>query len=419
QDLNVSISGGALTEIKGVQELELIAPVVENEVRRQLHLLEVSKELRERLGGEKLPPFSPVDVTELFSSTKSSMVRKKLEAGGRALAVKLPKFAGLLSKEHVKGIRLGSELAGHARAWGEVEGILHTDELPGYGVASEEVERLKKAVDAGPLDAVVVVVYEPGRALEGLRAVYERAVEAVEGVPSETRAARPDGLTVYMRPRPGAARMYPETDIPPVPVNTELLERLKRNLPETLEETARRIAAKYGLSKQLVEGLLDSEREMLFAEIVDSLGVSASVVASTLTETITSLSRDGYPVQQLTDNKFIEVFRTLAEGRFSKEVLPDLLGWLSKNPNASVEEAVKTLGITTVTPSMLEDEIKALVSSHANELDDPRLVNKLMGDLMKKYRGKIDGKLLHSMVVRVVESMKDRDSYAAASRYRG
>ncbi|MEM4302949.1 MAG: Glu-tRNA(Gln) amidotransferase subunit GatE [Candidatus Caldarchaeum sp.] len=408
QDLNVSISSGALTEIKGVQELELIAPVVENEVRRQLHLLEVSKELRERLGGERLPPFNPVDVTELFSSTKSSTVRKKLEAGGRALALKLPKFAGLLSKEPVKGIRLGAELAGHAKAWGEVEGILHTDELPGYGISAEEVEKLKKAAEAGPLDAVVVVVDEPSRAFEALRAVYQRAVEAVEGVPSDTRAARPDGLTVYMRPRPGAARMYPETDIPPVPVSMELLEKLRRNLPETLDETARKLSAKYGLSRQLVEGLIDAEREELFTNIVDSLGLPASVVASALTETVTSLSRDGYPVQQLIDKNFIEVFKALAEGMFSKEVLPDLLGWLSRNPSSSVEEAVKTLGITAVTPTMLENEIKALVSSHLNELDDPRLVHRLMGDLMKKYRGKIDGKLLHSMVVKAVESMKER-----------
>ncbi len=406
QDLNISIEGGALTEIKGVQELELIAPVIENEVLRQHHLIGISKELRKRLGDERLPPFNPIDVTHIFNSSRSKIVKTKLEAGGRVLAVRLPKFGGLLSKEEVKGIRLGAELADHARAWGEVDGILHTDELPKYGITAEEVEELRKAVAAEELDAVAMVIDEPSKAFEALKAVYQRALEAVEGVPSETRAARPDGLTFYMRPRPGAARMYPETDIPPVPVKQEYLEALSKKLPPTLEETAKGLARKYSLSKQLVELLIDQEREELFTYIVELTKLPSTVVAATLTETITSLSREGYPVQNLTDERLVEVFRAMAEGRFSKEALPDLLGWLSKHPTLSVGEAVKELGLEAEPREKIEEEVQSIVSSHLDELDDPRLVNKLMGDLMKRYRGKIDGKLLHSMLVQAIKKAK-------------
>ena len=406
QDLNVSIRDGALTEIKGVQELELIGVVVENEVRRQLHLLDISKQLRGRLGGEDLPPPEFYNVTDLFNTTKSSLVRKKLDSGCGVYAVRLPMFGGLLSKETWKGVRLGAELAGHARAWAEVDGILHTDELPGYGISAEEVAALRRRVGAGDLDAVVIVVDEEERALEALRAVYERAREAVKGVPSETRAARPDGTTVYMRPRPGAARMYPETDIPPYPVSQDMVRRLRENLPETLEETKKRLAKTYGLSQQLVEKLIDVEMEEFFERVVSRLGLPPSVVAATLTETLTSLSREGFPVQNLTEEKLYEVFEGLAASKFSREALPTVLGWLSQHVSEGVDEAVRALGLFKAGLEEVELEVEALVKANIDKLSDPRLPNKLMGDLMKKYRGKVDGATLHQMVVNKVEELR-------------
>jgi glutamyl-tRNA(Gln) amidotransferase subunit E len=408
QDLNVSIKGGALTEIKGVQELELIGLVVENEVKRQLHLLSISEELRMRLKGDDLPPPEFLNVTDLFYATKSSLVRKRLESGCGVYAVKLPMFGGLLSKETWKGIRLGAELAGHAKAWAEVDGIIHTDELPGYGISGEEVAALRERVGAGDLDAVVVVVDEEERALEALRAVYARAREAVRGVPSETRAAKPDGTTVYMRPRPGAARMYPETDIPPYPITPDLISRIKENLPETLEETKRRLASTYGLSWQLVEKLVDVEREEFFEKVVTELGLPPTVVAATLSETLTNLGREGYPVENLSEEKLYEVFKALAASKFSKEVLPTVLGWLSQHPTATLEAGLKELRLVTASMDEVEAEVKALVDANIDKITDPRIVKKLMGDLMKKYRGKIDGSVLHEIVTRKVEEARSR-----------
>jgi len=406
QDLNVSIKGGALTEIKGVQELELIGLVVENEVKRQLHLLSISEELRMRLKGDDLPPPEFLNVADLFHATKSSLVRKRLESGCGVYAVKLPMFGGLLSKETWKGIRLGAELAGHAKAWAEVDGIIHTDELPGYGISGEEVAALRERVGAGVLDAVVVVVDEEERALEALRAVYARAREAVRGVPSETRAAKPDGTTVYMRPRPGAARMYPETDIPPYPITPDLISRIRENLPETLEETKRRLASTYGLSWQLVEKLVDVEREEFFEKVVTELGLPPTVVAATLSETLTNLGREGYPVENLSEEKLYEVFKALAASKFSKEVLPTVLGWLSQHPTATLEAGLKELRLVTASMDEVEAEVKALVDANIDKITDPRIVKKLMGDLMKKYRGKIDGSVLHEIVTRKVEEAR-------------
>ncbi|MEM3123522.1 MAG: Glu-tRNA(Gln) amidotransferase subunit GatE [Nitrososphaerota archaeon] len=394
QDLNISIKGGALIEVKGVQELDLIDDVIEFEVRRQLHLREIAS----KLSSQQLPPLQTIDVTEVFESTQSKVIRRYIEKGGRVIALRLAGFAGLLSLEPFKGVRLGAELASYARAWAEVEGIFHTDELPGYGITEKEVEYIRAAVQAKPEDAVILVADVEEAAIAALKAVYERAVEATKGVPSETRAARPDGTTVYLRPRPGAARMYPETDIPPVPIDPDYLEHIRERLPHTLDKLASKLVAEYGLSRQLVEELLDTERVYIFIEIVSKTGAPAKVVAATLTETLTSLAREGAKVERLGDQALLEVFKLLQEGLFSKEALRDVLRVLAENPTADVKEVVALIGVQSSGLDEVNRYVEKLLEDNIGLLHDERLEKRLMGDLMKRFRGKVDGGIIHSVL---------------------
>ncbi|MEM2119371.1 MAG: Glu-tRNA(Gln) amidotransferase subunit GatE, partial [Candidatus Bathyarchaeia archaeon] len=259
QDLNISISKGALVEVKGVQELELVSLAVEYEVQRQLNLLAVREELEKRVAKQEDLAEKFVDVTDIFEQTKSKVIRKALEKKQRVLAVVLPKFNGLLKCELLPDFRLGTEMADRARFWGRVGGIFHTDEMPAYGISMEEIEKLRATLKTREDDAVVFVADEPANAVDALKAVVERAREAILGVPPETRVATPQGTTRYMRPRPGAARMYPETDIPPVQVTKEMLEDVKSRLPELPEQKLNRIMKEYGLNQKLAKQLLDSE----------------------------------------------------------------------------------------------------------------------------------------------------------------
>ena len=141
QDLNVSIRDGALIEIKGVQELDLISKVINYEVSRQLELLQIRSQLVSRGIKEAHIGNELVDVSPLFSNTKSKLIREALGSGGVALAVKIPGFGGLLGRELAPGLRLGTEMASRASFWGRVGGIFHTDELPAYGISEDEVRR--------------------------------------------------------------------------------------------------------------------------------------------------------------------------------------------------------------------------------------------------------------------------------------
>ncbi len=154
--------------------------------------------------------------------------------------------------------RLGTELSDHAKRHG-AGGIFHTDELPAYGVTEAEVESLREAVDAGPEDAVAIVADDPETAELAIDAVAERAESALAGVPEETRGANDDGTTRYLRPLPGAARMYPETDVPPVDPTRPTSRR-----PELLTEKVDRYESEFGLDAGLAEQVAYGRRWPLF-----------------------------------------------------------------------------------------------------------------------------------------------------------
>jgi len=345
QDINISIPNGALTEIKGLQELELVPLVVEYEVQRQLNLLKIIEELRKMGVKEEDIKEEFCNVHDVFKGTKCKVVRKALDKNQQVLAVKLPKFNGFLKRELMPGIRLGTEMADRARFWGRVGGIFHTDEMPAHGITAEEIEELKKAVKAEEQDAVVFVADSPENSRDALKAVVERAREATKHVPEETRGPNPDGTTRYMRPRPGAARMYPETDIPPTQITEEHIRKVRSHLPEFPEQKLERLIKEYKLNQKLAKQVLDSEYGELFEIVVKESNVSPTTVAAFMTETLKALKRDGVQVEKVSENKIREIFRGIGSEKLTKEAIPDIVSWLSQHEDESVQEAINSIGL--------------------------------------------------------------------------
>jgi glutamyl-tRNA(Gln) amidotransferase subunit E len=404
QDINISLAKGGKVEIKGVQDLELISKVVELEVQRQLKLLEIRDELKRR--GVVDVKSDIVDVSDVFKNTKSKIILQGLQRGHKVMAIKLEGFAGLLGVEIQPGRRFGTELKDYAVVWGGVKGLFHTDEMPAYGITEAEVSELKKRLGCGPNDASVFVVDDEERAVKALQAVLRRCRDALRGVPDETRAANPDGTTRYMRPRPGASRMYPETDVRPIVITKERLERLARSLPEMPEEKLKRFVEEYGLSKDLALLMINSYRLDLFERIVSEVPeVSPMIVATTLEYTWKSLKREGVPLEQVDETRLLEMFKALGKGLMAKEAIPDVLKAMAENPNASLQEILEKLGLRALSL----DEVRALVDRIIEENADvlkergDRAFKVVMGRVMSVLRGKVDGKLVSEVVRERVE----------------
>ncbi len=407
QDLNISIRDGALIEIKGVQDLELVSLAVENEVQRQLNLVKIKNELIKRGLQETDIKDEFVDVTNVFTHTKCKLLCLALEEKKRVLASKLPKFRKLLATELTPNLRLGTEMADRAKFWGRVGGIFHTDELPAYGISIEEVDTLRRLIKARPDDAVVFVADNSETASDALKAVNTRAREALKGVPQETRAAKPDGSTRYMRPRPGAARMYPETDVPPIRLFRDYIESLGRCLPELPELRMQRLMRDYGLNTKLAKQVLDSEFHQLFEEAAKESKVAPTLVAVTLTETLKALKREGVEVECISNTQFLEVFRLVGLEEAAKEAIPDLLVWLSKHEGSKAAEAVDVLALGMLSKSELEEIIDSLMKEHQKTLGEheEKAFGTLMGLVMKRVRGKAKAKVVSDLVKSKLEKL--------------
>lgn len=317
------------------------------------------------------------------------------------MAVKLPGFSGLTGRELCPDRRLGTELSDHAKFGGGIKGILHTDELPGYTITAEEVQALREKMGAGEANAVIIVADEESKCVAALDAVLGRAEQALHGVPEETRSANPDGTTRYTRPRPGAARMYPETDVKPVKITPEKLDELKAALPEMPEARLKRFMRDYSLNEKLATQVVDSDYIELF-EALAREGHSTTLLAVTLTEDLTSLRRDGVPVEGLTDETLQDAFTLVKRGETAKESLPEVLAWLAENLGKEAKEAVSALGLGMMTTEELAELVNSVVEEKADLVAERGM--RAMGPLMGVVMGQVRGRAKPQEVQRLLQS---------------
>jgi glutamyl-tRNA(Gln) amidotransferase subunit E len=389
EDINISIEDGARCEIKGVQELDLIAVYVEREVERQKNLIEISKELRKRNASVSR---DIKDLTSLFGNTKAKIISKALKKG-RVMAVKLPGFSTLVGKEIQPGRRLGTEFSDRAKVVG-VGGIFHSDELPSYGITQEEVQSVKNALKMTDKDAFVLVADEKEKSERALQEVLTRAEEALQDVPEETREPLPDGNTKYARPLPGAERMYPETDIPSFVITEERIKEIESHLPELPHVKMKRFITEYGLTEEHAAKILNSGYEDLFEE-TQTYPLRPTLFIKAI-DILKSLEHSQKYVQDF--NELRICFEKLAKGEIVKEALDDIL------PQIADGKKVDDIPVEQVSATDVEEIIKKVVAAHKDIIKEKgmRAVAPLMGLCMKELRGKADGKLVNDILTKEV-----------------
>jgi len=333
------------------------------------------------------------DVTDVFAETESGVIRGALNSGGSVMAVCLRGFDGIVGHEIAPDRRLGTEFSDHAKRHG-AGGIFHTDELPAYGVTDEEVSALREAVNAGPEDAVAIVADETAVAEQSIDAVAERAQTALEGVPEETRDALEDGTTRYLRPLPGAARMYPETDVPPVELDPSEVPE-----PELLTEKVKRYQAEYDLGEGLAEQVAYGTHMPLFEDLVAD-GIDPTLAASTLESTLTELRRDDVPVESLTRTHLEDVLGMADGGDLAREGVPDLLSVLADDPDQTAETAAEAAGLGSAEEDEVRETVLEVVERNEGQVTEEGMqaFSGLMGECMGALRGKADGDLVSRLL---------------------
>ncbi len=394
QDVNISVSGGARVEIKGLQDIRMLAKLVELEAERQLKLIE----LKNTLSSLQKPVLEPVDLTSYFRQTKCRFIKKALDQGQRVIGTRLPGFAGVLGFKLGPGRRFGSEVSDYAKKAG-VGGIIHSDENMSKYPIEQEANAVKHALDMKEKDAFMLVVAEKEKAEQALKEAVERIHIAFEKIPEETRRPLPDGSSEYMRPMAGEHRMYPETDVPPVTIRRAWLDELKSRMPADPKKIQDDLMITYGLPEPLAETMVISKNRSLFYKLAKT-GASPTVIAITLEQTMKAIRREGHPVDRITPAHLEQLFSGLAKKMFSKEAVPEILKAWSSAPEKTLDQILSATGLSTASEEDVRKDIVILLERNPELLEDNRKAFRvIMGELMKKYRGRIDGSRL-SMILR-------------------
>lgn len=217
-------------------------------------------------------------------------------------------------------------------------------------------------------------------------------IKSGKAVEKETRVANPNGTTRYTRPLPGAARMYPESDLPPIQITEELIREIKERLPEPLTKKLLKFKKRLKLSDVLAKQILRSDYLEIFEKIVTTQKVEPTVVASTFLHTLKDLERrEKVEIKKLEERHFMQVFDFLARKKIVKEALPEILKYLALTPDASVATAVKDLKLTPISLAELKKIIKEVI---AQKLP----FEKTYGIVMSRVRGRIDAKVVKKVL---------------------
>lgn len=405
QDLNVSIAQGARVEIKGIQSLSSISRVAEQEVLRQKELLDIQEQLSKRgVTAKTFDTVQVVDVTDYFDGCDSKVIKRVLKKDGVVMGVRLPGLDGLLKME---SSRLGRDCAVHAQMAAGVAGIIHSDELPGYGIDDDIVSELEKKLNIGENDAFALCTEQDSEVVDAaLQAVVDRSRAALNGVLEEVRRALPDDSTEYMRPLPGAARMYPETDVPPIRVTEDTLAGLRKRLPELPEEKHKRFVEEYDLHDEQAQQILVSGYDHVFEEYAKRFPGLKNVILRTFLHTFPELNKEGLdPDMKISEEQLTGVFQGLSDDRFAKEAVPEVLKYLVEHPDADLKKAVDDLGLESVDKQEVEEIVASVVEKKTGLINERGMgaMGPLMGVVMKELRGKADGKLVSSILKKYIQ----------------
>jgi len=193
------------------------------------------------------------------------------------------------------------------------------------------------------------------------------------------RKAEADFTTSFLRPMPGADRMYPETDVPAITVTHEMLSSIE--LPELLSDRAKKLES-FGLDKELSLKIAKSGKQEYFEELfLLWKQLKPAFIIDTFISVRKQLQKDfNIPEEKVTDAHIEDVLEMIDTGLLPKNNLASALADIvsgkfdiSKYKGASDEE--------------LEIEIKKLISEKPGM--NPGVY---MGMVMKKFSGKVDGK---------------------------
>ncbi|MFX0175054.1 MAG: Glu-tRNA(Gln) amidotransferase subunit GatE [Candidatus Hodarchaeota archaeon] len=411
QDINVSIKSGTRIEIKGVQKLGWIPTLINHEISRQLKLIEIKDELHKRDLKEDDVPKMPIDLTNVLSGTKSNFISKGLKSGNKLFGLNFSGFKGLFGKNLMVDYRFGTEVSSKVKILTGLKGILHSDEdLKKYKFSEDDLKKIKNELDSKENDCFVLVLGQKEELMKAMEVIIERVKHAFNGVPPETRRALENGNTEFLRELHGGARLYPDTDSKAIFNKDDEIEEIKKKLPSYPWDVIKDYSNKYKTEKRLIKKLIFKDKIELFDNLIKIYPDNPSIILTTLLETTTALRRDGKKLENIKDQDYIDIFTKLKKKQIGKEIIEDILILKTESPDLTISKIINKLNIEAISINDLKKIIREIINKNIELISEKkmRVMGPLMGEIMEKVKGGIDGALVSKeLKTQLTEKLKE------------
>ncbi len=239
-------------------------------------------------------------------------------------------------------------------------------------------------------------VQEPRLIEKTIKLERERQIKLIKKKKSEAevRKANEDGTTSFLRPLPGKARMYPETDLPLLHISRELINEAKRELPKLKSEIKKELKNK-GLHEELITLLIKNKKLEDFKELLEVYN-KPEIVAKVLTVWQTNLATKMKKSIKEVEKKFtLDVLETILQNvgkTIEEDEIKEVMEDVMKGKN--VKEALKRERVEG-----LEEEILKILKEKPN-----LTINAYMGLIMQKFKGKVSGKKVFEILKKLIKT---------------
>jgi len=392
EDVNVSCKGGTRVEIKGVAHTKWIPELTHNECFRQWALLNLRDKLVKKLGDGTGWKISHTEIDFYSFNFACDVIKKAKENNWKIIAVNLPGFKGVLSHFTQPKKMFANEISERLKviACLELPNMTHSEEFEPI-IASDDFEKIHTKLGTKEGDAQIIFWGPEDDVKTALETIEERCLMAFKGVPNETRKSFECGTTIFERVLPGADRMYPDTDSKPIPLENELIETLKKTLPQDIIERYYQLV-KWGIPEDTHTFIFKKNLYPLIERIINELEVKSSFVGTFFGHTLKFIEGHYKPVAQFKYEQIYDLFKYLKNNNLDFALAKSMMPVLYEHPKMDFESILTSIKFKKIGKEEIVSNIPFLKEKFSKIRISPKPEVEsmwIMGELRRMAQGNI------------------------------
>jgi len=202
-------------------------------------------------------------------------------------------------------------------------------------------------------------------------------------------------------------RYFPDPDLPAFKIDRKFIEEVKATLPELPDERIERFVKEYGLSNYLASVLVTESKDLadLFEEAVAACGNSKLVASILVNEFLRWIDEAGFTLDEglrrLNKDRLCSIVELLRKGVISTKLLKEYVKQVVLN-NVEPKDLVDKGLTVLINREFIERVVEEVFREHRNAvldaLKNPKAINFLVGQVMRKTRGRADPKLVNEII---------------------